>query len=259
MMRIYRVAANALAVCAILFTGSAFAQVSADGMGKVIPVEMFVCDYKDRKDAGDYQKVTDRWTAFMDENGVDDYAAWMLTPYFYGGDQDFDFIWMGAYADGNAMGADYDTWLRDGGDINEAFGEVADCRAHIMHSSAMYKAPANNETPTSGIITMMNCKLNEGRRYADVKKAELKWAEYLTSNGSSAGFWHWFPAYGGGDSDFDYKVVFAYNNFTELGADFERAANGGGREAGEEIFADVDDCDDARIYLARSIRAAQLR
>ena len=106
---------------------------------------------------------------------------------------------------------------------------------------------------------MMNCELNEGNRYSDIKKAEMQWAKYLTSNGSSAGYWHWFPAYGGGNSEFDYKVVFAYNNFTELGADFEHGANGGGREAGQENFADIDDCDDARIYLATSLRTAQLR
>ena len=258
-MKIYRGAASAVAVFALLFTGTTLAQVSADGMGKVIPVEMFVCNYNNGQDEGDLDKAIDRWTEFMDENGTDNYAAWKLTSYFYGADQAFDFIWMGAYSDGNAMGAGTDTWLRDGGDIAEAFDKVADCGAHVMLSSAMYKSPANNETPASGLITMMNCKLNKGRRYADVKKAELKWAEYLTSNGSTAGYWHWFPTYGGGNSDFDYKIVFAYNNFTELGADFERAANGGGREASEEIFANVDECDDPRIYLAKSIRTAQLR
>lgn len=258
-MNIYRVAASAAAMFALLFTGSVFAQVSADGMGKVIPVEMFVCNYNDGQDEGDLNKAISRWTEYMDESGTNNYAAWKLTPYFYGADQAFDFIWMGAYSDGNAMGAGTDNWLRDGGDIAEAFDKVADCGAHIMLSSAMYKSPANNETPTTGVITMMNCELNEGKRYSDIKKAELNWAEYLTSNGSSAGYWHWFPTYGGGNSEFDYKVVFAYNNFTELGADFEHGANGGGREAGQENFADIDDCDDPRIYLATSLRTAQLR
>jgi len=199
-MKIYRVVASATAMFALLFTGSVFAQVSADGMGKVIPVEMFVCNYNDGQNEGDLNKAISRWTEYMDESGTNNYAAWKLTPYFYGADQAFDFIWMGAYSDGNAMGAGTDTWLRDGGDIAEAFDKVADCGAHIMLSSAMYKSPANNETPTTGVITMMNCELNEGNRYSDIKKAELSWAEYLTSNGSSAGYWHWFPTYGGGDS-----------------------------------------------------------
>lgn len=258
-MKMNRIVAGSAAVLALLFAGSTFAQVSAEGMGKVLPVEMFVCNYRDGQDEGDLNKAIEGWTAFMDGNNTTNYAAWTLTPYFYGAEQAFDFIWMGAYSDGNAMGAGIDQWLSDGGDINADFAKVADCGAHIMLSSAMYKSPASGETPTTGVFSMMNCELNEGKRYSDIKKAELKWTDYLTSNGSSGGFWHWFPAYGGGDSDFDYKVVFAYNNFTELGADFERGANGGGREAGEEIFANIDDCDDARIYLATSRRAAQIR
>jgi hypothetical protein len=39
----------------------------------------------------------------------------------------------------------------------------------------------------------------------------------------------------------------------------ERGANGGGREVGQEIFDDIDDCDDARVYVATSRRAAKLR
>jgi hypothetical protein len=123
----------------------------------------------------------------------------------------------------------------------------------------MYKAPASNETPASGLITMMDCELNDGKGYSDIKAAEIKWAEYLASHGSKAGYWHWFPVFGGGDAEFDYKVVFSYANYKELGADFELNANGGGRETGQEIFDDIDDCDDARVYVATSRRAAKLR
>jgi hypothetical protein len=126
-------------------------------------------------------------------------------------------------------------------------------------ASAMYKPPASNETPTSGFISMMDCELNEGHRYSDIKGAEIKWVEYLTSKGSKAGYWHWFPVFGGGDSEFDYKVVFAYADYKELGADFELGANGGAREVGMEIFDDIDDCDDARVYIATNRRAAKLR
>jgi hypothetical protein len=244
----------------LLGIGSAMAQVSEDGMGKVLPAELFVCKYRDRQDKGDLDRVITRWTSYMDERGNDDYAAWTLTPYHYGQDTDFDVIWMGAYKDGNAMGAGVDQWFAEGGDINDAFEEVLDCNAHEGFASAMYKSPPNNETPVSSIISMMNCKLQEGRRYADVKAAEMKWAEYMTSTGSTAGTWHWFPTYGGvGGGDFDYKIVTAYSNYSELGADWERNANGGGRETGIELFSDVDDCDTARVYIATSRRAAQLR
>ena len=80
----------------------------------------------------------------------------------------------------------------------------------------------------------------------------------MNEAGSTAGTWHWFPAFGGGDAEYDYKVVNAYENFSELGKDWQHNANGGGREASADIFGDLDECDDARVYLAKSRRAAQI-
>jgi hypothetical protein len=247
------------AVFVCLFSATALAQVSNDGMGKVLPVELFACSYNDGKGPADLDKVIGRWSKYMDDNSINNYAAWTLTPYHFGSEQDFDVIWMGAFADFNAMGSGINTWLTKGGDLQKAFDDVLDCSGHSLMSSAMYKAPANNETPASGIITMMDCELNDEKRYSDIKGAEIKWVKYLADNGSKAGYWHWFPTFGGGDAEFDYKVVFAYENYIDLGADMERGANGGGREVGQEIFDDIDDCDDARVYVATSRRAAKLR
>ncbi|MDX1403107.1 MAG: hypothetical protein R3192_01150 [Woeseiaceae bacterium] len=228
-------------------------------MGKVVPVELWACNYNNRQDSEDLDAVHARFNRWLDERNVNNFAAWVLTPYHYGPDQDFDLLWMGAYTDGNAMGAGTDQWFAEGGDVNEGFEEVLTCDAHIGFASAMYKSPPSNETPGTGIITMMDCKLNEGQRYPDIQAAELKWAEYMTSAGSTAGTFHWFPTFGGGGADFDYKVVNAYASYTELGADWQRVANGGGREASTDIFGDIDDCDDARVYIATTVRAAQLR
>jgi len=252
-------AAGLAAAFAIVLSGPAIAQVSEDGMGKILPIHLYACSYVDGQDEGDLDNVIERWTRYMDENNTDNYAAWTLTPYHFGPEQEFDLIWMGAYTDGNAMGAGTARWLAEGGDLREDFAEVVDCQAHIGLSSAMYKAPPDNATPASSIITMMDCELNDGKRYSDVKTAELAWAEHMGDAGSMAGTWHWFPVFGGGGLEFDYKVVNAYANYQELGADWERIANGGGREASRDIFRDVDDCDDARVYVARNRRAAQLR
>ena len=250
---------SVLAGLALLATGPVMAQVSEGGLGKVLPVELFACTYNNRQDADDLNSVISRWNRWMDERSIDNYAAWTLAPYYYGPEQEFDLLWMGAYTDGNAMGAGTDQWLAEGGDIDEGFQEVLTCGAHIGLASAMYKSPPDNATPTTAIIRMMDCKLNEGHRYEDIKAAEMKWAEHMISSGSTTGTWHWFPIYGGGGADYDYKVVNAYANFTEMGADWERFSNGGGRDVSTEVFGDIDDCDDARVYIATSVRAAQLR
>lgn len=252
-------AAFAVIVLVPIAMSSAIAQVTEDAIGKVIPVHLYACNYNDRQDAGDLDDVVARWNSWMDERNNDDYAAWTLTPYHFGPEQDFDVIWMGAYKDGNAMGAGVDQWFAEGGDVNDGFEEVLTCNVHLGLASAMYKAPPNDETPGSAIITMMDCKLNEGHRYSDIQAAEVAWANHMTSSGSTAGTFHWSPTYGGGDAEYDYKVVNAYANYTELGADWERFANGGGRDVSAGVFGNIDDCDDARVYVARVRRAAQLR
>lgn len=243
----------------LLAAGPGFAQVSADGMGKVLPVELYTCKYKEGQTAADLDPVVERWNEFQDDNDTDTYSAWLLTPFFYGPEQDFDVIWLGAFRDGNAMGEGLQSWITDGQELSGAFEEVIDCDAHLGFASAMYKAPPDNNPPESALITMMDCKLNEGHEYAEIKAAELKWAKHLTESGSEAGYYHWMPMFGGGDAEFDYKVVFAYPSFEDIGADFENFANGGGRDVSREIFGEIDECDDARVYVAESVRSAKIR
>jgi hypothetical protein len=80
------------------------AQATADGIGKIIPVHLYACNYNDGKDASDMNRAIERWNRFMDEQGIDSYAAWTLVPYHYAGEPSADIMWLGAYRDGNAMG-----------------------------------------------------------------------------------------------------------------------------------------------------------
>ncbi len=258
-MKSLRVATWAAIAGLLLAAGPGLAQVSADGMGKVLPVELYTCKYKEGQGAANLFSVIDGWNKFEDANKTDTYAAWVLTPFFYGTEQDFDVIWLGAYKDGNAMGKGLQNWVSKGGEQQAAFDKVIDCDAHVAYASAMYKAPAAGTTPASGFITIMDCKLNEGHEYEEIKAAELKWAQHLTKSGSKAGYYHWMPLFGGGDAEFDYKVASAYASFEEIGADFEAVANGGGRELSEATFGDIDECDDARVYVSKSVRAAKVR
>jgi hypothetical protein len=248
-----------IAATGMLASPGTTAQVSKDGMGKMVPVELYVCEFVEGKGEADLEPVIAQWSEFMDGQKIRDYAAWLLYPYYHGIDQSFDFVWMGAYKDGKAMGRGGHAWVTEGGPVAAAFDEVVHCPVHVGLTSAMYQSPPGNETPGSAILTMSDCTMNEGTRYSDVRAAELKWAAYLQEKGSESGTYHWFPDFGGGDQDFDYKIVNAYEDMQALGESWEMLANGGGRQQSNEIFDDIDECDDARVYVARSIRSAQLR
>jgi hypothetical protein len=98
----------------LLASAPGLAQVSADGMGKVVPVELYACKFNEGKSESDLEEVIERWNKFEDDSDTDNYSAWLLTPFFYTTEQDFDIIWLGAFRDGNAMGAGLQNWISNG-------------------------------------------------------------------------------------------------------------------------------------------------
>ena len=54
-------------------------------------------------------------------------------------------LWLGAFRDGNAMGAGLQNWIENGAELAAAYAEVVDCGAHVAFGSAMYKAPQGRQ------------------------------------------------------------------------------------------------------------------
>ncbi|MFT5501741.1 MAG: hypothetical protein ACI88G_001880, partial [Woeseiaceae bacterium] len=231
------------------FTGTTFligtAPVSAQDGPVVIPVEMFTCTFNDGKDADDLDDVVDKWNAWADEQGVDDYAAWTLTPYYYGpgANAGFDVIWMGAAKNGVALGTRQDQFMAEDAGLNEDFNEVISCGSHVNYASINHKAPPQGATPANSIITFSDCSFKEGATGAAVDAATAEWSQYMTDQGSSTGIFHWYPAYGGGGGDFDFKWLEAHESLAALGADFDNYGNGGGYVKDGQLFDHLLDCD----------------
>ena len=245
-------------VALLLVSGSVLGQDSGLA-SKVVPVEIFTCSFRDGKGMSDIDAAVEGFNAYLDDNDVDDYAAWTLTKSYYGAEQEFDIIWLGAWADGNAMGRATDMVNATGADAVEPFGEALDCGVHVGLSSINYKLP-DSGTVNDGILVFSNCSIEEGARYSDVAAATTEWASILTDAGSESALYHWFPAFGGGgDEGPTFLSVTSYPNYAALGADYERRGNGGMFRTYGRLFGDLVDCDVPRVYDATSRRSAQLR
>lgn len=262
-MKKLRYAVLAAAMISWLGIGSAIAQDEEDTTelaSKIVATEVYACTYNDGQGPDDLDDASDAWNAWADARGIDDYAAWTLTPYHYGPNQDFDVLWLGAWKDGNAMGAGVDQLLTEGGDELANFGEVLTCNNHIAAGSINYKLPEGGTPSANSVITFSNCNIEEGRTYQEVVDATQEWAGILTDAGSQSAIYHWFTIYGGGGADTpDFIRLTAYPNHTELGADFERLTNGEFFRHTNVLFGGLVDCDVARVYNAQGRRAAQLR
>jgi len=243
----------------LVFLAGSITVSAQDDAIHVIPVELFTCSYNDQKGPGDLDAVIEKWNAWADKQGIDDYAAWTLTPYYFGPDQEFDMIWLGAGKDAVALGKAQDAYLAENAGLNDAFSEVLSCNAHANFASINFKAPPKGETPGNSILTFSDCNYKEGVTFAALGAAMGEWSKYLGDAGSTAGIWQWYPVYGGGGEEFSFKWLEAHKNFADLGADYETYGNGGGYAVNARLFRHLISCDSTRAYLAQSRRYVQLR
>jgi hypothetical protein len=231
---------------------NAVAQDDDDGAAAV---ELYTCSYAEGKGPADLDKVVAKWNKWADGQGVTDYSAWTMRPFYSSSEQDFDVIWMGATQTGTAMGAAQDSWLANGGALADEFDAVTPCNAHSMMAAVQFKAPPKRENPSSVVIDFSDCKIGDGKHFStDVAPALKAWGEFLSSHGSTAGVWAFFPVYGGGGEEFDFKFVESRGNYTEQGADFDNYDPAKARE----IFPyGLLDCDSSRSYIATNRRMAE--
>ena len=202
----------------------------------------------------DLDAVVDEWNAWADEREMNDYSAWTLTPWYSSPEQEFDTIWMGVTETAQTMGAAQDDWLANGGELLAKFESVNACSAHGMFAAVQFKDPPEREDPSSVVIAFRDCTINDGKSFADdVAPAIAAWSEFRSGHGSTAGMWVFFPVFGGGGEEFDYKAITSHANLAEKGADFD---NYDPKKA-REIFSGLGDCDSARVYIATNRRMAE--
>jgi hypothetical protein len=218
------------------------------------PVEMFACRYNEGKGPADLDAATKNWNAWADKNGVDDYSAWTLVPYYSGPDQDFDVLWLGGSDNAKTMGRVQDTWLATGSKEAEGFAEVVSCDVHAAYAVLRMKKPPKRDNPSNIVISFSDCNTAEGT-FDDLYVPLIEWGNYKGENGSTAGMWVFFPSYGGGGEEFDFKWVTAHQNLEDMGADWDQFSESGWKKAGE-LFAGKLECDSSRSYLATNRRMA---
>jgi hypothetical protein len=245
------------AMSAVLMTcsGIAWTQENAAAGPRWLPVETFTCNFKDGKTMADLIAVNKEWNKWMDAQGADDYFAAMVTPQYFG-ERLFDVGWLGAWQDGNAMGAGTDLWLTKGGAIGAKYDAILDCASHTNFVSTMIKPPASEdeEGDDTFVLGFTNCSINEGQEFDAVMTAIQAWAEHQSANGFQNSTYMMFPVYGESNGDYAFKIVEGHDDYTALGADYERMGNGGHWMKQEELFSGLLKCDISRVYDARVVR-----
>lgn len=239
-----------------LSAGIVFADEHEGDADVATPVEMFACKYNDGKGPADLDPVIKKFNAWADKQGVDDYSAWTLVPYYASPEQDFDELWLGASPNAMALGRTQDSWLAGGGKVQAAFDEVLTCDTHAAYAVLQMKEPPKRDNPSNIVISFSDCNTAEGTTFDDMYMPLIEWGKYKGENGSTGGMWVFFPSFGGGGEDFEFKWVTAYQNLEDMGADWDQFSEGGWQKA-NELFAGKLHCDSSRSYLATNRRMAE--
>ena len=202
--------------------GSALADSHEGGELKpATPVELFACSYNEGKGPADLDQAIAAWNAWADQHQLTDYSAWTLVPYYYSPEQEFDVLWFGAAGKAAALGRVQDSWLATGTKEAEGFAEVITCGTHAAFSVLQMKQPPERESDSGGlVVSFSDCNMSDGVTFDDMYMPIIEWGKYREEHGSKAGHWVFFPSFGGGKEEYDFKWVTAYENLEDLGADW---------------------------------------
>lgn len=249
----------ALGAALLTCSGTIWAQDAESPNPTWIPVETYACNFNEGKTMADLAPVIDEWNAWMDDEGVTDYFASLVTPSYYG-ERKMDVGWLGAWSSGNAMGSLTDMWVTEGGELGAKFAAVLDCGAHTNYASTIMKPPTGEpeEGDTRIVLTFANCTVRDGQDFDGVMAGMGAWVEYQVENGFQNASYMMFPIYGEANDDYSFKMVNAHDDHAALGADWELFGNGGHWVAEQEMLANLFSCDSPRVYDARVLRDMEM-
>ena len=238
----------ALAAWAALLAGpKAMAQ---DDGPMFVPLEMWACKFKDRKDQDDMDQV---YRALANGPGNEGYSAWHISPYMVGDRvEQFDFLYLGAWNDGSTMGSGLTSYMQGGQDIDEAWNATVDCMASMYASNTIQSVP-DGDSDGNFMLTVSDCKVADGSSGGQAIGALNRFNAYRVANGSTVPTFAWFPVYGGGGAEFDFKLVHAYSDAQNLGDEFSWYVDHQAYNTYNQITQGVVDCDEARLYNGRTL------
>ena len=243
-----------LAAVTALFTLCAGASVvfaQDGGPPSFRPVEMWVCNYKEDKDADDFGDAMEK---LAESEGEQNYAAWTLSPFFVNPNQDFDVLFLGAWGSGTAMGEAYAHYFAAGSDAQEAWNEAVDCPASIMYASyEIQPVPESTDGDGTFVLSVADCKVGHGVTNGQAMGALERFNDYAVANGSTVATFAWFPVWGAGESEFSFKLAQAFAGVEHLGNTFQWFVDTAAYNVNDDMTAGIVDCDAPRIYLGDTV------
>ena len=220
-----------------------------DAPPNFLPLEMWACTFNDRQDQDDMNRV---YEMVEEEGGDVAYAAWQLNPYMAGDRiNQFDFLYLGAWANNTTMGNDLANVLSS--ESEAAWGEVARCGGTLFASLTIQANPPPSDDSGDFMIAIQDCKTAHGASNLQALNAIRQFNDYRVANGMTLGTFAWFPVYGNGEADFNFKLATAYDNPEALGASGQWTVDNAAYRVRTDMMEGIVSCDEGRLYIGSTI------
>ena len=238
-----------LGTTALMLTVSMMAVQAQDGPPSFQPVEMYVCNYRDGQDQGDF----DRALRMMSEVESSDapYAGYQLFPGMVTPEQNFDFIFVGVYGSGTDYGRDMAAYSQMAQDEMEAWNEAAECGTSLWASHLLSEAPGDGSDQF--MVSFQDCKVADGRSYMQAVEGMRQWVHYRANNGMALPTWAWFPVYGGAQGDFTFKLITGFGGYEDIGNSFSWMVDNEAYLVRDQMLQGLVGCDVGRMYFGREV------
>ncbi|MGI9203774.1 MAG: hypothetical protein ACR2Q3_07170 [Woeseiaceae bacterium] len=214
----------------------------------VFPIEMWACSFLDRKDQDDMDSVYEQ----ISEDSDAAYAAWQLNPYMVGNRaEQFDFLYVGAWQDGNVMGGDVESMFAGPYESTETWNETVDCSGFLYTGINIQDAPPQEDGHY--FVSISDCSADKGVNNGQAVNGIRRYNDYLVENGQTVRTDVWFPVHGNGDADFDFKLIRVYGGPQAWGDLWQWRVNNMAVQQRRNYMQGVVSCDESRVYSTRTL------
>ena len=219
-------------------------------------VEIYGCSFKPPKTMNDLHTVTARWNAWADKNKITNYTAFIATPLLHGADRKNDVLWLGAWPNAAAMGADAALYATpQGREIDAAFDSVGPCESHSQYAEVVVHEP-KGPPPENGVAVFRDCTVRTGRTVPEALAALGQWSEFVTGKGSEMFSAVLFALAGlPNDAHYTFKAVEGFESMQAYGKYLDMYTAGGFMRA-DELLDRLLDCNSPRVYGIERVRLA---
>lgn len=245
------------ACVALLASAGVSAQEAPQTPPALLPVDVFVCNFKPGNDLAAVRRAGDAFNKWADANKLTGLTSYVLTPIYHSDELKADVIGMDIWNSGEAM-ANGAAAIGADPKSTEGFDNALNCGARQLFVLIGVKPPSQGLIKNGSTFQFTDCTLKENRNVGDAIQAATAWGKATAGAGITDAQALLVPAAGeSSDAHYSFKWITAEPSIQALYKSIDTVLSKGLIQTRGNIVRDLMSCDSQRIYGTTVVRQAQ--